>query len=66
MSRYKRKTNRPYVQISAQAEAEVETWWLGRQALGTQKEIAAHIGVSVERIQAICTRIRAKHRGTKP
>jgi len=58
---YIRKTTRPYARISAATISEVECWWHARRQLGNQKEKAAALGISIERMQAICKQVRARH-----
>jgi hypothetical protein len=61
MSRYIKGAKRRYVQITPAQFAEVERWYLARQALGSQKEKAAAMGVAFARFQALCVRVRAAH-----
>lgn len=51
---------RKYQKITREQESQVREWFLARAALGNQKQFAARIGVALERVQAICSKVRGK------
>ena len=59
MSRYVRKTDRPYVRITNHDIEEIRHWHRARTALGTQKEFAARLNIAENRVAAVVAKIRA-------
>lgn len=49
---------RPYIKTGAARRQIIEEWYRARRALGTQKELAARIGLSEARVQQIVSEIR--------
>ena len=64
MSDYIRKTDRPYRRVFSGQVRDVERWYQDRLDLGSQKEIAARLGLSEANVQNIVQAYRAR-RGIK-
>jgi len=60
--RYVRKTNQPYIRLTRDQVKAVEDWEHARRQLGSQKVLAARIGVSTARIQAVLAKLRRRAR----
>jgi len=50
--------SRRYVKITPEQLAQAAIWFETREWVGNQKQAAARIGISVERLQAIVAKIR--------
>lgn len=64
MSKYQRKTNRPYIKIRSGIARKIEDWYAAKLELGGQKQIAARLGITEASVQNIVINYR-KRNGVK-
>ena len=60
MSKYVRKTNRPWHRTAPGTREKVEEWYAVKLSHGSQKQIAHRLGVSTAYVQEVARRYRAR------